>query len=117
MKKMNLRNQFEESLKKLPGVSVDLWKDSDLMCVFYHGKDFAHFHDHEEIDIRLSQKFIKKEGLTPLQDSPYHPKRSKKSRWMQMRFKNEKDVDDLLNLIKRLIEDEYKNTDWGRNSQ
>lgn len=110
---MNLRNRFENALRKLPEIKVDLWKDSNLMCVFYRGKEFAHFHDHEEIDIRLSQKFIKIEGLTPLQNSPYHIKRSKKSRWMQMRFRSGEDVEGLVSLIERLIEDEYKNTNWG----
>lgn len=108
---MKLRNQFEESLRKLPEITVELWKDSDLMCVFYRGKELAHFHDHQEIDIRLSQKFIKKEGLKPLEDSPFHLKRSKKSRWMQMRFQTEAEVQNLLSLIQRLIDDDYKGAD------
>lgn len=86
------------------------------MCIFYRGKEFAHFHDHEEIDIRLSHKFIKKEGLKPLEDSPFHLKRSKKSRWMQMRFRTEEEAQNLLNLIQRLIDDDYKGTDWGDKS-
>ena len=116
MKNLKLKNQLEADLRKLPDVEVDLWKDSDLLCVFYRGREFAHFHDHEEIDIRLSQQFIKKEGLTPLENSPYHPNRSQKSRWMQMRFTTEQERVDLLSLIERLIEDVYQNTDWGTKS-
>jgi hypothetical protein len=107
------REKFESKLKKLDEVEVHLWKDSDLMCVFFRGKDFAHFHDEEEIDIRLSQKFIKKEELKPLEDSKYHSTRSKKSRWMQMRFQTGEDVSNLLSLIERLIEEDYKNSSWG----
>lgn len=110
---MKLRERLEDSLGKLTDVDVGLWKNTDLMCVFYRGKDFAHFHDHEEIDIRLSQKFIKWEGLRPLVDSPYHTKRSKNSRWMQFRFQTEQEVDELLLLIQRLIDAEYKDTSWG----
>lgn len=109
----SIRKTLENELKKLDAVDVRLWKDSDLMCVFFRDKEFAHFHDAEEIDIRLSQKFIKKEGLRPLEDSKYHPKRSQKSRWMQMRFRTKEDVSNLLSLIERLIEDEYRNSPWG----
>jgi hypothetical protein len=111
MKNMKLRTQFEKELRAMPEIKVELWKDSDLMCVFYRDKEFAHFHDHEEIDIRLSQRFIKKEALSPLKDSKYHLKRSKKSRWMQFRFTTKKEVEELLSLVSRLIKDEYQGTD------
>ncbi|MGJ8654918.1 MAG: luciferase family protein [Akkermansiaceae bacterium] len=110
---MKLRERFEEGLGELADVDVGLWKDTDLMCVFYRGKEFAHFHDHEEIDVRLSQKFIKQEGIRPLVDSPYHLKRSKNSRWVQMRFQTVEEVDDLVVLIQRLIDVEYKDSHWG----
>ena|GEM_PF-1715680 len=109
----NLRKSCEHQLGLLEDVKVGLWKDSDLMCVFYRGKDFAHFHDQEVIDIRLSQKFIKNEELNPLEDSKYHASRAKKSRWMLMRFKTEEDVANLLSLIERLLEDEYRDSSWG----
>jgi hypothetical protein len=116
MNNMNLRTQFEENLRKLPEVEVEIWKDSALMCVFFRGKEFAHFHDHEEIDVRLSQRFIKDEGLKPLENSRYHPKRSKKSRWMQFRFTTKKESEDLMRLLIKLIENEYQNTVWGTKS-
>ncbi len=60
---MKLRTWLEGELRKLPGITVGLWKDTDLMCVFYRGKELAHFHDHEEIDVRLSQRFMKREKI------------------------------------------------------
>ena len=111
---MKLRNWLEEELRALPEVKVELWKNSDLMCVFYRGKEIAHFHDHEEIDVRLSLAFIKREEITPLQDSKYHPDRSKKSRWMRLRFQTNQETEKLLNLIVRLIKDEYQATNWGK---
>ncbi len=101
-----LRNRLENELRKLEGVDVALYKDTNLMCVYYGGKEFAHFQDDNDLDIRLSQKFIKRESLTPIHDSKYHPNRSRKSRWMEIRFKNAKQVDDLIRLIKRLIKEE-----------
>ena len=109
----NLRETLEHKLSLLDDVTVGLWKDSDLMCVFYRGKDFGHFHDHEIIDIRLSQNFIKKEGLKPLEGSKYHASRAKKSRWMLMRFKTKEDVASLVSLMDRLLEDGYRNSSWG----
>ncbi len=109
----SLKPRLEVRLRKLPDVTVSLWKDTDLMCVFYRGKEIAHFHDHQEIDIRMSQPFIKQEALSPLADSAYHPGRSKKSRWMQIRFTTEQDTERILNLIRRLIAEEYEGTNWG----
>ena len=109
----NLRQKLESDLALLDDVSVDLWRDTGLMCVFYRGKDIAHFHDDNEIDLRLSQKFIKDENLIPLESSKYHPNRSIKSRWMEIRFHSEADVKNLLELIKRLIDSEYKDSNWG----
>jgi len=111
-----LRSWLEDELRALPAIKVELWNDSDLMCVFYRGKEFAHFHDHEEIDVRLSQAFIKKERLTPLADSKYHLKRSRKSRWMQFRFQTKGEAETLLALMRKLIEIEYEKTDWGGNA-
>lgn len=113
---MTLRNWLEGELRTLPEMKVGLWKDSNLMCVFYRGKELAHFHDHEEIDVRLSQAFIKKEKLKPLDDSKYHANRSKKSRWMQLRFRTRSEAAALRDLMIRLVKEEYEDTDWGEKS-
>ena len=111
---MKLRTWLEGELRKLPEITVGLWKDTDLMCVFYRGKELAHFHDHEEIDVRLSQGFMKREKIEALTDSKYHPDRPSKSRWTQIRFQTQEETERLLGQLTRLIEDEYENTDWGR---
>ncbi|MBH53984.1 MAG: hypothetical protein CMI18_06510 [Opitutaceae bacterium] len=73
-------------LRSLPNVKVELLKDTELICVFYRGKEIAHFHDHEEIDLRLSRAFTKKEQLKPETGSKYHHNRSKNSCSMQIKF-------------------------------
>ncbi len=107
------RQNLEKRLGMLTDVEVRPWKDTDLICVYFRGKEFAHFQDHQEIDIRLSRQFIKKEGLTPLTDSPHHPDRVKLSRWMLFRFNSEQEVLDLVALVERLLKEEYENTSWG----
>ena len=38
-----LRAKLERRLEDIPGLTVDCWKDTDLVCLFFEGKDFAHF--------------------------------------------------------------------------
>ncbi|MEO0474637.1 MAG: luciferase family protein [Planctomycetota bacterium] len=109
-----LRIYFADALSALPTVKVDLWKDSDLLCVFYRGKEFAHFHAFVEIDVRLSRAFIKAEGITPLENSPFHTDRSPSSRWVQFEFRSKKQVDGLVEMIKKLIKQEYQGINWGK---
>ena len=109
----DLRTLLENKLRQIKDVDVHLYKDTDLMCVYYCGKEIAHFQDRQEIDVRMSQKFIKKEGLCPPADSKHHPQRSKNSRWMLIRFTTIIEVEEIVELMNKLIEEEYKYTSWG----
>ena len=106
----DLRTVLESKLREIHDVDVHLYKDTDLICVFYRGKEIAHFQDRQEIDVRMSQKFIKKEGLIPPVDSKHHPQRSKNSRWMLIRFTSSEDVENVLELFNKLIAEEYVNS-------
>ena len=97
----SLREQLETDLRALPGIEVGLWKETDLMCVFYKGRDFAHFHDDSILDIRLSQKIIKEENLTRPSDQKFHPNRSKNSRWIGLSFTSAQDNETIVHLVKR----------------
>jgi len=101
------RKKLESGLEQIPHIKVDNWKDTNLICVFYNGKEIAHFHDDQEIDIRMSQKFIRNENIRAVVESKYHPNRSKKSRWVIMQFKTDEDVDKILKIIGSLVRAEY----------
>ena len=87
-----MRDKLIGSLQALPDVTLSLWKATELLCVYYNGKEIAHFQDIDEIDIRLTPAIIKQKGLTPPENSTSHPDRSKNSRWIVQSFQNEEDI-------------------------
>ena len=95
-----LRAKFEAHLKDLEGVTIDVWKDTELVCLFYHGKEFAHFHGENILDIRLSQKIIRQEQLTRSVSNKIHPNRSQNSRWIGYELTHDEDVETLVRLVK-----------------
>lgn len=94
-----MKAKLEQRLADLPGVTLDFWKDSDLLCVFFNGKEFAHFHGQDVLDIRLSPKIIRDENLSREMSSQFHPKRSPNSRWICVEFKDEADVETVVRLV------------------
>jgi hypothetical protein len=68
----DLRDELVRRLTALPGVSVALYKDTDLLCVFHNHKEIAHFQNEQEIDIRLTPKIIQQNGLHPPPDTTSH---------------------------------------------
>ncbi len=101
-----LREELINRLLLIPDVTVERWKDTDLLCVNYKGKEVAHFQTGTdcELDIRLSQKIIKKEALSAPEESTSHPDRSKNSRWIIQSFHSTEDLDPLVRLVNLAIE-------------
>ena len=100
-----LRQDVERRLLDLPDVTLGRWKDTDLICVFYRGKEFAHFHGDSILDLRLSTKIIRDEQLTRAVSARIHPKRSQNSRWIGIEFRTSADIDRLLHLVVRACDE------------
>ena len=96
-----LRQALERELSALPDIRIDRWRDTDLVCVFFKGRDFAHFHSDDVLDIRLSPKIIREEKLPRSIASTKHPNRSKNSRWIEIEFLTPDDVARLVRLVER----------------
>jgi hypothetical protein len=96
-----LRAKLERRLEDIPGLTVDCWKDTDLVCLFFEGKDFAHFHGDDILDIRLSAKIIRQEGLSRSVSNQIHPGRSQNSRWIGVEIKNENDLRKVVRLVEQ----------------
>ncbi len=94
-----LRDELVKRLETLPEITVALWKDTELLCVFHNGKDIAHFQNDREIDIRLTPRIIKQRGLTPPKETTSHLDRSKNSRWLVQSFAHEEELDDIVALL------------------
>ena len=72
-------------------------------ALFYRGKEFAHFHHDQEIDLRLTRKLIKAMGLQHPPRSSQHPTRAPSSNWIEIRFNNEREALQAAELVKAAI--------------
>lgn len=84
--------------RQLPG------RDDGFSSLTYDGKAFAHFHDDHELDIHLTKAVIEREGLVHPPGSAVHPKRSKKSHWIEVRFTTDAHLERVVRLVKLAIE-------------
>jgi hypothetical protein len=84
--------------RPLPG------RDDGFSSLYYRGKSFAHFHNDNELDIRLTKNVIAREALKHPLDSTVHPKRAKTSQWIELRFRTPADFDRVVRLVKLAIE-------------
>jgi hypothetical protein len=95
-----LRQQLSRRLAAL-GVEERPWpgRDDGFAGLFYRGKEFAHFHSWSEIDIRLGQRTIAREGLVRAPTSTVHPGRSATSPWYEMAIGSAADVEEVVRLV------------------
>lgn len=99
-----LRKELIKKLERIPGLEDRPSKVAGGSAVFYKDKEIAHFHHDNEIDVRLTKKIIRKEGLNHPTDSKIHKHRSPSSEWIEIRFHKSKDVDEVVRLIKLALE-------------
>ncbi|HVY22757.1 MAG TPA: luciferase family protein [Steroidobacteraceae bacterium] len=99
-----LRRKLTNELLKIPGVIQKTPPDrNDGFSSFsYNNKDFAHFHSNNdnEIDVRLGKQIIKSQKVPRPADSEVHPDRAAGSPWIELRYHNQKDVAEVIRLIK-----------------
>lgn len=99
-----LRRKLTQDLLKIPGVAeiVPPGRNDGFSSFSYKDKDFAHFHSNNdnEIDVRLGKQIIKSQQVSRPADSEVHPDRSTGSPWIELRFHNQKDVSEVVRLIK-----------------
>ncbi len=99
-----LRKKLISKLEKIQGVDVRLWRpDSHLMVIYYRGKEVAHFHGNNEIDIRLSPAVVKRDGLTHAPNRIGHLNRKNGGTWLIVRFTRESHLAEMVRLIKMAI--------------
>ena len=100
-----LRSQLMDRLAKL-GVEERRWpgREDGFSTLLFCGKEFAHFHTDNELDLRLTRAVILREGLTHPADSSVHPNRSKNSQWFEIRFKTPADLERVVQLVNLAIQ-------------
>ncbi len=97
-----LRKKLVHELEKISGVEEKPWpeRDDGFSTLHYKGKEFAHFHNNNELDVRLTRGIIRQEGLVHPDNSYVHPNRSKNSQWIELRFTRSSHVDEIVRLVK-----------------
>ena len=91
-------------LEKIPGIDVHLWKpDRDFMVIDYKGKEVAHFHGNNELDVRLSPEVVRREGLSHALNRVGHLNRKNGGTWLIIRFTRESHLAEMLRLVKIAI--------------
>lgn len=100
----NLRKKLIEKLEAFEGLEDRPSKVAGGSAIFYHGKEIAHFHNDNEIDVRLTKKIIKREGLSHPIDSEVHHHRSATSEWIELRFSRTEHVEEVVRLFKLALE-------------
>jgi hypothetical protein len=100
----SLRDRLSKRLREI-AVEERAWpgRDDGFASLLFEGKEFAHFHNWSEIDIRLGKDVIRREGLTHPGGSIVHPGRSKNSPWYEMKILNVADVNEVVRLVQVAI--------------
>ncbi len=99
-----LKQILVEKLETISNVESRPSKVAGGSAFFYNNKEIAHFHHDNEIDIRLTKKVIKREGLSHPTDSDFHHHRGPSSEWIELRFKSQKQVDEVVRLFKLALD-------------
>lgn len=95
-----LRAELVKRLEKIPGLEDRPSKVAGGTAIFYRGKEIAHFHHDHEIDVRLTKKVIKAEGLSHFDDSEFHRHRAPSSEWIELRFTKADHLAEVVRLFK-----------------
>jgi hypothetical protein len=101
--KIMLKQQLLQALASIDGLTAEPSPVSGGTALFYQGREFAHFHNDNELDLRLTKKVIQAEGLAHPAGSTYHPSRSASSPWIEVRFSTRSEVDRTTELVKLAI--------------
>ena len=99
----NLKAKLVDELRKIEGVEDRPSPVSGGSALFYHGKEFAHFHNENELDLRLTKKVIKALGMSHPPGSHHHPNRSPNSPWIEVRFNKSSDIENVSKLVKLAV--------------
>ena len=90
-------------LRNIDGVEDRPSPVSGGSAIFFHGREFAHFHDENELDLRLTKKVIQALDLSHPPGSVHHPNRSPSSPWIELRYSNADDIENILKLVRLAV--------------
>jgi hypothetical protein len=95
-----LRADLIALLEKNKGLEDRPSKVAGGSAIFFREKEIAHFHNDNEIDVRLTSKVIRAEGLEHPRGSKFHAARAKGSQWIELQFHSPEDLPEIARLFK-----------------
>lgn len=98
-----LKAQLLDELRNIEGVEARPSPVAGGTALFYRGKEFAHFHNDNELDLRLTKSVIQAEGLSHPPGSIHHPTRSSASPWIEVRFTTPRQIAHVARLVKLAV--------------
>lgn len=107
-----LKDELVSRLEQIPGIEhvPEPDRDDGFSGVAFQGKFIGHFHNFNEIDLRLGKRLIKQEGLKQYPDSKSHPNRSPNSQYIEVRFFHRRDLAKIIHLVELLVDDLKKDS-------
>ncbi len=98
-----LKTRLLDGLRNIEGVEDRPSPVAGGTALFCLGKEFAHFHKHNELDLRLTKSVIQAERLSHPAGSIHQPTRSPSSPGMEVRFTTSKDIVGVAKLAKLAV--------------
>ncbi len=98
-----LKQQLLALLASVEGVTAEPSPVAGGTALLFRGKEFAHFHSDNELDLRLTRKVIASLGLSHPPGSVHHPGRSATSPWIEVRFASPSEVRRAADLVKLAV--------------
>lgn len=99
-----LKQKLLQSLVSIEGLAVEPSPVAGGIALFYRRREFAHFHNDHELDLKLTKNTIRALGLSHPAASTHHPTRSSSSPWIELRFHTTADAERVVELVKVAIE-------------
>jgi len=97
-----LKQELLKALASIEGLTAEPSAVSGGTALFFRGREFAHFHNDNELDLRLTKKVIQAQGIAHPTDSTHDPDRSPSSPWIEVRFTKASEVARTAELVKPL---------------
>lgn len=97
------KQKLLQLLASVEGLTVEPSPVAGGTALFYRGREFAHFHNDHELDLRLTSKLIRSLGLSHPAGSVHHPNRSASSPWIEVRFETDREVERAAELVRLAV--------------
>jgi Family of unknown function (DUF5519) len=98
-----LKQKLLQLLASVEGLTAEPSPVAGGTALFYRGREFAHFHNDHELDLRLTSKVIRSLGLSHPAGSVHHPNRSASSPWIEVRFQSDSEVERAAELVRLAV--------------